>query len=171
MIKYINSEGKEAPDILMIDGMQIINPKPEDYEKAGYFETEVEEDSGNRLELAKEEKIKEIMKYDSSSDVNGFYLNGIHGWFTPTERSNFSTSIRSAEILGEKTITLLIEGQTVDLPIDTAKILLAKVQRYADDCYIVTQKHIRKVQEMTGIAEIREFDITSEYPKNINVSV
>ena len=42
------------------------------------------------LEQAKAEMIQKIDEYDSSSNVNGFKINGQEaGWLTPGERSNY----------------------------------------------------------------------------------
>lgn len=166
MIKYYDNEGRPAPNILIIDDMQVINPTREQYESQGWFpkeESDLEQEELSRIDKEKAKKISEIQAYDNSPEVNSFIFNGKRGWFTADTRSNLKTSIDAARLLGEKTIILWF-GYVLTLPLETASKMLAVIQRYADSCYMVTQEHVAKVAAMTGIAEIRSFDVTKGYP-------
>jgi hypothetical protein len=110
MKKYIDDNGNLAPSVLIIDGMQVFNPTSEQYEAAGYHIMPIpneNEDStpdnptDDKLNMAKKQKIKEILKYDSSVEVNSFIYNGKAQWFTAEQRSNFKVSIDAAVLLGE----------------------------------------------------------------------
>ena len=122
----------------------------------------------NTLEEAKAQKIAEINDYSESSNVNSITYNGVETWLTPAIRSNYLTSISSAELLGETSITFAIVGQAVTVPLQNAKILLAKIQRYADASYLVTQQHIAEVSKLTTVAEVEAFDITQGYPEKLS---
>lgn len=121
----------------------------------------------NTLEEAKAQKIAEINDYSESSNVNSLTYNGVETWLTPAIRSNYLTSISSAELLGETSITFAIAGQAVNVPLQNAKILLAKIQRYADASYLVTQQHIAEVSKLTTVAEVTAYDITAGYPTKL----
>jgi surface protein len=46
--------------------------------------------------------------------------------------------------------------------------MLAKIQRYADASYLVTQKHIAEVSKLTTVAEVEAYDITQGYPEKLS---
>ena len=122
----------------------------------------------NTLEEAKAQKIAEINDYSESDNVNSLTYNGAETWLKPAIRSNYLTSISSAELLGETSITFAIAGQAVTVPLQNAKILLAKIQRYADASYLVTQQHIAEVSKLTTVAEVEAYDITAGYPEKLS---
>jgi hypothetical protein len=119
------------------------------------------------LEQAKQEKLAAIEQYDSSDSVNSFSVNGKSAWLTPEVRGNYKTSIDAAELLGETSITFAIAGQAVTVPLQNAKILLAKIQRYADACFLVTQQHKIAVNSLTTIEAVENFDYKTGYPEKL----
>jgi hypothetical protein len=121
----------------------------------------------NTLEGAIQKKIAEINDYNESNAVNSLTYNGVETWLTPAIRSNYLTSISSAELLGETSITFAIAGQAVTVPLQNAKILLAKIQRYADACFMVTMQHKANVSKLTSIEDINNYDITKGYPDKL----
>lgn len=178
MKKYIDDNGNLAPSVLIIDGMQVFNPTSEQYEAAGYHIMPIPNENedptpdnptDDKLNMAKKQKIKEILKYDSSVEVNSFIYNGKAQWFTAEQRSNFKVSIDAAVLLGETEITFWL-GAALTIPTEIATKGLAMIQRYADECYLVTQKHIEEVNNLLGIADVRSFDVTKGYPKRLVLS-
>ena len=119
------------------------------------------------LSEAKAQKIAEITAYDCSDAVNALTYKGVRTWLTAEVRNSYLTSIQAAELLGEKNITFDIGGQSVTLDIQSAKIMLAKLQRYADASYLVTQQHIAEVSKLTTVAEVTAYDITAGYPTKL----
>jgi hypothetical protein len=90
----------------------------------------------NSLTEAIEKKLKEITDYDNSDAVNSFTYNNIPLWFSAEVRAGFKNSIESASLLGETTISIPTTAGIINLSLDTAKIMLAKIQRYADASYL-----------------------------------
>lgn len=119
------------------------------------------------IEELRNEKLDEIKAYDKSDSVNSFTYNGISGWIDNPTRTSYSASIQNAELLGETSIDLLFNDTVLTLDIDTAKVMLAKISRYADKCWMVTQTHISKVKDLKTSKEIRDFDVTSDYPEKL----
>ena len=118
------------------------------------------------LEEAKAEMIQRIDEYDSSDNVNAFIVNdSIKAWFTADERANYRNSIDSAETLGVDELTFFIGGMLVTVPTSNAKVMLATVQLYADQCYIVTQLHKDTVNNLETIEEVDAFNYTAGYPE------
>lgn len=115
----------------------------------------------------KAQKIAEITAYDSSDAVNALTYKGVRTWLTAEERNSYLTSIQAAELLGETSITFGIGGQAVTLELQSAKIMLAKLQRYADACYLVTSTHKANVGALTTIEDVTDYDYKTGYPAQL----
>lgn len=121
------------------------------------------------LEDAKYEKLQAIDSYDKSSSVNEFTINGEQtGWFTPDERSNYRSSIDAAKLVGLETLSFFVGDMLLTVTPTQAEYMLAQVQLYADQCYIVTQQHRMAVRGLETIEAVDAFDITAGYPEKIN---
>ena len=77
---------------------------------------------------------------------------------------------KSAEILGETSVTVGLAGQAVVLSIMDAKVILAKIQRYADACYMVTQGHRKAIEALTTVEDVESYDYTQGYPEKLTIS-
>lgn len=124
------------------------------------------------LKEAKEEKIDEINTYDASDSVNGFDIerNGeiiTSSWLTPAERANYRSSIDAAELVGLTELSLYIGEMPATLPVQTAKLMLAQIQLYADQCFIVTKQHIASVEALDSIADVDAYDVSVGYPDRL----
>ena len=123
------------------------------------------------LEQAIQEKLNKIEVYDSSSSVNSFTVNDTSAWLDKDTRSNYNTSIQAAELLEEETISLLIAGNVISLTLTQAKTMLAKIQRYADACYLVTQSHLAAVKAFTDVESVDSYDIENGYPDKLTFTI
>ena len=123
------------------------------------------------LEQAKSEKISQINSYDSSDAVNSFNIimdgETITDWFTPDIRANYKLSIDSAETVGTETLSIPINGidDPVELPVQTAKVMLAQIHLYADACFRVTKAHIAAVEALDTIGAVDAYDYETGYPE------
>lgn len=124
------------------------------------------------LEEAKEEMVNKIYEYDGSDNVNQFTVNGtLTDWFMPDQRSNYRNSIDAAKIVGIENLSLFVGGTSITIPTNTAELLLAQIQLYADACYIVTQQHIAAVNVLESIEAVDAFDYTADYPPKLNFNI
>lgn len=123
------------------------------------------------IETLKEVKLKELADYDISEDVNGFILNDKTAWFDKDTRAALSTSIESASLLGETTITFVVNDKEFSIVIPKAKQMLAAVQRYADKCFLVTESHKRVIKGLTEAEEIINYDVTTGYPTKVTFTL
>lgn len=123
------------------------------------------------IETLKEVKLKELADYDISEDVNGFILNDKTAWFDKENRAALSTSIESASLLGESTITFVVNDKEFSIDIPKAKQMLAAVQRYADKCFLVTESHKREIKGLTEAEEIINYDVTTGYPTKVTFTL
>ena len=72
------------------------------------------------LEKAKKEKLEAILAYDTSSDVNGFMLNGNKVWLDKGIRVGLMNSTTIAKSVGQKTTTLWLGSMKLVVDCDKA---------------------------------------------------
>ena len=116
------------------------------------------------IDMAKAAKIAEIEAHSDSDAVNSLTFNGMKTWLTPNVRANYLVSLDAAGLLGETDITFVVEGVQASLPIKQVRLLLAKIQRYADACYLVTERHKIAVKALRTVDEVEAYDYTKGYP-------
>lgn len=156
-----------ADNSIEYNNKQVINPTSEILQEAGYTAESEELTDAQKLAQAISKKIAEIEAYDNSDAVNSFTYNNIPLWFSAEVRAGFKNSIESASLLGETTISIPTTAGIINLSLDDAKIMLAKIQRYADACYLVTMRHKQEVSMLMSVKDVNACDITSEYPDKL----
>lgn len=167
--QYIDQYGNLVKGKIELDGMLILNPTPEQLKAAGCVEVEEVETFEERLKNAKEAKMREIEAYAQSDNVNILYFNNTPTWLDKETRANYKLSLDAAELLKEKEITFVVESNVVKLPIEKARMILAKVQRYADDTFIVSSRHKLEVAKLKKIEDVEAFDIAAGYPEPLKL--
>lgn len=123
------------------------------------------------LSDAKSEKISAIEGYDNSDNVNGFEVNGVTAWLTADERSNYKNSVESAKLLGLTEVSFYVGDALLTVSVEQATLLLAQLQLYADQCFIVTKQHKAAVNALTTIESVDAYDYTTGYPEKISVEI
>lgn len=123
------------------------------------------------LEKAKKEKLASILAYDTSSDVNGFMLNGNKVWLDKETRVGLMNSTQITRDMGHDTTTLWFDGYKLEVKCDMAIMLLSSLEMYALECFNVTAAHKKAVSELTTIEEVEAYDYKAGYPKMLEMSV
>ncbi len=127
------------------------------------------------LDDIKERKIVEIEAYDNSGEVNSFDISvggqTMAAWLTPDKRSDYKNSLDSAELLGMTEVHPVFNGVALTIPTQTAKLALAKIQIYANQCYGVTEQHKANVEALTTIEEVEAYQYKSGYPKRLRFEI
>jgi CO dehydrogenase/acetyl-CoA synthase gamma subunit (corrinoid Fe-S protein) len=122
----------------------------------------------NSLTEAIEKKLQDIADYDNSDAVNSFTYNNIPLWFSAETRAGFKNSIESASLLGETTISIPTTAGIINLPLNDAKIMLAKIQTVRRCVLsITTLQHKQEVAKLTNITDVEAYDITKGYPDKL----
>lgn len=163
----------------MADKWVHLSPEQVAFHKGNPFATIEEvlamELKAETLEEAKARKIGLIKEYDSSEAVNSFNVESeggdISAWLTPSERSNYRSSIDAAELVGLTELSLYIGEIPVILSVQSAKMILAQIQLYADQCYIVTKQHIAAVEALETVEEVDAYDFTVGYPERLSFTL
>lgn len=129
------------------------------------------EEPQRTVEIARQEMIQKINDYDSSDEVNSFLVNGTKAWFTVQERNNYKASIDSAKLLGIETLSFFVGDQLLTVSPAMAEQMLAMIQLYADQCFIVTKQHKLQVNSLESIEDIDLYDYYSGYPEMLSFEV
>lgn len=157
--------------IIIKDGMQIFNPTEEMLLEDGWVEHKLHEthvSDEEILAMEKEHIIDDILTYDSSSEINLFYVNEIPVWLDKTTRSGLMLRFQAEKEMGISETTLWYGDYMFTLPIDTAVRLLYAIEVYASQCYDKTQYHINNVKKMQDIDEVKTYDYKKGYPNKLN---
>ena len=117
------------------------------------------------LEAVKNRKLAEIDEYDTSDNVNVFYLNGMKVWLDKDTRVGLMNSTNIAKSKNNDTTTLWLGSNKLVINCDLAIQLLSDLEMYALDCFNVTASHKKEVSEMTDIEKIYNYDYTVDYRK------
>ena len=115
------------------------------------------------LEAVKNRKLAEIDEYDTSDNVNVFYLNGMKVWLDKDTRVGLMNSTNIAKSSGKEDTTLWLGGNKLVINCDLAIQLLSDLEMYALDCFNVTASHKKDVSEMTDIEKIYNYDYKAGY--------
>lgn len=120
---------------------------------------------------AREEVLKKIEAYDTSSAVNGFVLNGAEVWLDKGTRVGLMNSTTIAKATGQATTTLWLGDVKIVVDCDKAIQLLSALEMYALECFNVTAAHKKAVGELTSVEEVLSYDYTKGYPEKLTMTV
>lgn len=112
-----------------------------------------------------------IEKYDSSTAVNSFLLNGMEVWLDKATRVGLMNSTTIAKSMGQKTTTLWLGSYQLEVDCDKAIQLLSALEMYALECFNVTAAHKKAVSELDNIEGVMTYDYKSGYPKKLKMEV
>lgn len=131
------------------------------------YEAWKEKHDAAELAYAIRSKVAEIEAYDTSSNVNGFVLNGMTVWLDKATRVGLLTSTTIAKAAGQQTTTLWLGDVKLEVDCDKAIQLLSALEMYALECFNVTAAHKAAVAELKTIKEVEAFDVTADYPQQL----
>lgn len=123
------------------------------------------------LSAARKAVAEEIDKYDTSSAVNGFVLNGQRVWLDKSTRVGLMNSTTIAKAAGNKTTTLWLGDNRLEVDCDKAIQLLSALEMYALQCFNVTAAHKAEVNGITDIDKVLAYDVTAGYPEQLKMEV
>ena len=145
--------------------IQSINPREEMLLADGwveYVEPKVDE-----LVLAKQKATIRIKRYDSSSEVNAFYMQGQHMWLDKATRAGLMLRFHAEQNMGYDYTTLWYNGQMYEITLAGAFQMLYALEVYASACYDNTQRHLAEIQGLQTIEEVQNYNYTVGYPDKL----
>lgn len=117
------------------------------------------------LDQAKLTKTREIKEYNSSSNVDGFYLNGVKHWLTLDERKAAELSTKAHITLGHENTEQCLGGVFYTIPCESLIYMLAELEIYALECLNHAKRQEAEVMAMTDIESVENYDVTKGYPE------
>lgn len=109
--------------------------------------------------------IKKIKLYDSSDEVNSFIIGGQKFWLDKATR----VGLMHLANCSTDDLQLVLGDKILIFPVEFAKNFLAKLEVYAGQCYLQTQKHLLAVKELKTLEDILNYDYTTGYPEKITL--
>ena len=155
-----------------------MNPEGEEEEKTRtvykYDVIEVDKNLKTEAEIIsalKSMKTDEIIKYDTSSNVNVFSLNGADVWLDRDTRVSLMNSTTIAKNMGQEETTLWLGTVKIVVKCDQAIQLLSALEMYALGSFNKTAEHKKNVEALTTINEIVSYDYTVGYPEKLKLVI
>lgn len=124
-----------------------------------YFQSE------NDAEAWKSIRQTQVRGYDSSENVNRFYLNGLPFWLDKATRVGLVNSITIEKNAKRNETCLWLGNHNMKMRVDAALNILSQLELYALDCYNTTARHLAQIEQCESIDELRSFDIRADYPE------
>ena len=145
---------------------QIINPKEEMILADGWEEyvTPVYEPT---IEDYRKRKKDEILRYDSSEEVNAFYMQGQPMWLDKSTRAGLMLRFQSEQATGKESTILWYGGHQYELTLALAFQMLYALEVYASACYDNTQRHLAAVDALESKEAIDAYDYREGYPDKL----
>jgi hypothetical protein len=112
-----------------------------------------------------------IEKYDASSSVNSFLLNGMEVWLDKATRVGLMNSTTIAKSMGQQKTTLWLGSYQLEVDCDKAIQLLSALEMYALECFNVTAAHKKAVSELDNIEGVLTYVYKSGYPDKLKMEV
>lgn len=154
--------------VVVKDDMQTINPPHELLIEDGwelYVEPQPTEEE--RLANAKDDLQRQIEDFDSSSEVNIFYIGGIPMWLDKATRAGLMLRFQSEQAIGKEMTSLWYNGQVYELPLEDAFQMLYALEVYASACYDNTQRHLANANSLETIEMVESYDYRVGYPQKL----
>lgn len=120
------------------------------------------------LESAKFDMSNIIIDYDSSDNVNIFYIQGLKVWLDKATRTGLKLRFEAESASGLTETILWYNNMQFPLSIENAIQMLYAIEIYASACYDNTQRHLSNVDKLTSIEEVDKYDYRAGYPEKLN---
>ena len=123
------------------------------------------------LEYMRKAMLAYIEKYDASSSVNSFLLNGMDVWLDKVTRMGLMNSTTIAKAAGLDETTLWLGDIELVVDCDKAIQMLSELEIYALECFNVTSSHKAAVNKLDNIDAVLTYDYREGYPEKLNMEV
>ena len=123
------------------------------------------------LEYMRKAMLAYIEKYDASSSVNSFLLNGMDVWLDKVTRMGLMNSTTIAKAAGLDETTLWLGDIELVVDCDKAIQLLSALEIYALECLNVTASHKAAVNKLDKIDAVLTYDYREGYPEKLKMEV
>ena len=154
--------------IIIKDDMQIFNPTEEMLFEDGWVEYVLLEShisDEEVLAMEKEHLINDVLYYDSSDEVNIFYVNNTPIWLDKATRAGLMLRFQAEKALGKNETSLWYGDNEFKMSLDNAVMMLYMIEVYASACYDNTQRHIHNINLITSLDDVKKYNYKLGYPE------
>ena len=137
----------------------------------------VEPTSEELLAQAKNQKVNELIAFDSSEDVNDCVIvyqgHTLHYWASKDERNDLKNAVRDCISVGRDEYRLDLRDKGISIPLKCEVLLqmLAALEVYAIDCYNKTTDHEYAIRALTTLEEVESYNFKVGYPEKLRFEV
>lgn len=137
------------------------------------YNVKVDFDLEEGAPIAKEKRkiLKQIDEYDTSINVNSFFLNGNQVWLDKATRVGLMNSLSIEKEAGTEISTLWLGTMKIQVNTDAAIQMMRSLELYALQCFNKTAEHKAAVEVLTDIEEVKAYDYTEGYPAKLNFNI
>lgn len=161
----ISPDSEETEEV----NMQTFNPTHEMLIEDGWELYVTPEPTEEELFVsAKREKINEINHYDSSDEVNIFYIQEIPVWLDKATRAGLKLRFEAELAMGMTDTILWYNNMQFPLSLENGMMMLYAIEVYASKCYDNTQQHLANVEKIETMEELNKYDYRTGYPEKLN---
>ena len=158
--------------VLYYEDRQVFNPSEDELLENGWEKYETPQPTEEEIfQREKQHKLNEIQYYDSSSEVNNFYIGEHRVWLDKATRTGLTLRFNSELAAKHETTSLWYENMKFTLPINDAISMLYAIELYASACYDNTQQHLANVNEITTMEELERYDYRTGYPEMLRFEI
>ena len=171
--KIIDSKKQIKPRnkiVITKNGLSTYNPTEEMLFADGWVEHIPEIHIPTEEEILNEAKnsvIDIIIDFDSSEEVNSFYINDQEMWLDKATRVGLKLRFDAELASGKDQTVLWYDGMQFPLDIQMALQMLNAIELYASACYDNTQAHIANVKDIKDIDALKSYDYRTGYPEKL----
>ena len=108
-----------------------------------------------------------IQSYDTSKEVNCFYMQDEPMWLDFENRSRLLLRFQAETAKGNETTTLWSNGKEYALPLSVAIDMLYELETYASKCYDNTQRHLANINILETLEDVQNYDYKMGYPEKL----
>lgn len=108
-----------------------------------------------------------IQSYDTSKEVNCFYMQDEPMWLDFENRSRLLLRFQAETAKGNETTTLWSNGKEFSLPLSVAIDMLYELETYASKCYDNTQRHLANINTLETLEDVQNYDYKMGYPEKL----
>lgn len=131
------------------------------------FEMKLKEAPVRTIEQAKTEMKSKINQYDSSKDVNVFFINGLPVWLDKATRAGLKLRFEAEASINVVETILWYNNMQFPLNVTNAIQMLYAIEIYASACYDNTQRHLAEIENLESIEDVDAYDYTAGYPEKL----
>ena len=147
---------------------QVINPSEAQLLADGWVEYVIPEPTeAELLDIARRNLRGQIERYDSSSEINVFYVSGIAIWLDKATRAGLLLRFQAEQAQGIEDTTLWYKGMQFPLKVEQAIQMLYAIELYASACYDNTQRHFAALDMLEDEESVKAYDYTTGYPERL----